>query len=418
MTARGIVIVGGGQGGFQLATSLRELGYAAPVTIVGEEPVAPYQRPPLSKAYLLGEMDRERLLLRPPAFYEQHAIRLVTGERVARIERAARRVVLASGAALAYEHLVLATGARNRLLPGVPADAANVLYLRTLAESDAIRDRLATAHDIAVVGAGFIGLELAAVASKLGKSVRVIDQMPRVMSRSVTPTTSEFFAAAHRAWGIELLLESDVAGVESAGGRVTHLRIADGRVIAADLVLVGIGIVPNVELAAEAGLSVDDGIVVDRCLLTADPAISAIGDCALFPSRFAGALVRLESVQNAVDQARCVAARLMGKAADYASVPWFWSDQRDLKLQMVGMTAGSDRIILRGDPATQRFSVYCFRSGALAGIESVNRPADHMFGRRLLASSATVTADQVADPAFDPKAFLATAGAAAGVAVG
>ncbi|GIK81520.1 MAG: FAD-dependent oxidoreductase [Pseudorhodoplanes sp.] len=414
MADRGVVIVGGGQGAFQLAASLRELGFAASVTIVGEEPVAPYQRPPLSKAYLLGEMDRERLLLRPLSFYDQHEIGLLSGESVTRIERTAQRVVLASGAALDYAHLVLATGARNRHLPGLPADATNVFHLRTLAESDAIREHLAAARDIAVVGAGFIGLELAAVASKLGKSVRVIDQMPRVMSRAVSQTTSEFFAGAHRAWGVALLLGDGVAGFDSAGGRVTQVRVASGAAVPADLLLVGIGVVPNVELAAEAGLPVDNGIVVDRHLLTADPAISAIGDCASFPSRFTGGMVRLESVQNAVDHARCVAARLTGKPAEYGSVPWFWSDQRDLKLQMVGMTAGSDRSVLRGDPATQRFSVYCFSKGTLAGIESVNRPADHMFGRRLLAANASVTPEQVADPAFDPKTFLAAAGVAAG----
>jgi len=411
MPARGIIIVGGGQGGFQVAASLRELGYAKPITLVCDEPIAPYQRPPLSKAFLLGETNRERLLLRPLAFYERQSIRLILGERVIGIERAPRRVLLSSGSRLEYEHLVLATGARNRILAVPGADLDGVLYLRTLAESELIRERLAAAKNVVIIGAGFIGLELAAVASKLGKSVHVIDQMPRVMSRAVSKEMSEFFARAHRAWGVNLVLGAAILDIRAAEGGAKEVRTKDGRSLPADLVLVGIGIVPNAELAVEAGLRVDNGIVVDARLQTADPALSAIGDCANYPSRFYGSPVRLESVQNAVDHARCVAARLTGNAADYSSVPWFWSDQRDLKLQMVGPSANCDCTIVRGDIKTQKFSVYCFRNDQLCGIESVNRPADHMFGRRLLAAGAGVTPGQVADPAFDPKAFLANIGA-------
>ncbi|MFN3657185.1 MAG: NAD(P)/FAD-dependent oxidoreductase [Pseudolabrys sp.] len=403
--ANGTVIVGAGQGGFQVAASLREAGYGEPITIVGDEPDLPYQRPPLSKAYLLGETTAERLLLRPQSFYEKHAITLVTGTRVTAIDRAASRVEPASGAPLTYDHLVLATGAHNRMLPVDGALLDGVMYLRTRAEADAIKQHFAAANDIVVVGAGFIGLELAAVASKLGKRVAVIEPLARVMSRAVSPITSQFCAEAQRQWGVELMLEARLQAIEGANGRVHGVVLGDGRRVPADLVLVGIGILPAVELAEAAGLPVANGITVDARLLTADPRISAIGDCASFPGK--GGMIRLESVQNAVDQGRCVAKRIAGQAADYAAVPWFWSDQRDLKLQMVGLTAGCDRTVLRGDTATRAFSVFCFSADRLVGIESVNRAADHMFGRRLLAAGQSITPEEAADPGFDLKARLA-----------
>lgn len=404
--AEGTVVIGGGQGGFQAAASLREQGYQEPVTIIGEEPVLPYQRPPLSKAYLLGEMTGERLLLRPESYYDKHRIDLLIGERVVSIDRAARRVHLASGSAMSYAHLVLAIGARNRLLPVEGAGFDGVFYLRTQAESDAIRARIDGAQTVVVVGAGFIGLEIAAVASKLGKTVHVVEALSRVMSRAVSHAASDFYAQAHAQWGVQLHLDARLTRIEGAGGRVTGIALADGRRLAADLVLVGIGIVPNVELAAEAGLPADNGIIVDRQLLTADPNISALGDCAAFPDPASGGLIRLESVQNAVDQARCIAKRIAGHAEDYAAVPWFWSDQRDLKLQMVGLTSGADHFAVRGDPASRAFSVFCFAGDRLLGIESVNRAADHMFGRRLLAAGESITPQEAVDPSFDLKGRL------------
>ena len=406
--AAGTLIIGAGQGGYQVAASLREAGYAEPVTIVGDEPALPYQRPPLSKAYLLGETTAERLMLRPQSYYEKHAIAVLTGDKAAAIDRAARRVTLASGRTLAYDHLVLATGAQNRKLPVPGAEADGVLYLRTLADADAIKARFHSAQKIVVAGAGFIGLELAAVASKFGKEVTVVEALARCMSRAVTPVVSQFFAEAHAAWGNRLMLEARIAGIETAGGRVTGVSTADGRTIPADLVLVGIGIVPETGLAAAAGLTLDNGIAVDGRLVTSDPAISAVGDCASFPDAASGRRIRLESVQNAVDQGRCVAARLTGKAADYAAIPWFWSDQRELKLQMVGLTAGCERTVVRGDLAARAFSVFCFTGDRLIGIESVNRAADHMFGRRLLGAGQSIAPEEAADPAFDFKARLAT----------
>ncbi len=406
MPSHGTIIVGAGQGGYQVAASLREAGYEEPVTIIGDEPVAPYQRPPLSKAYLLGEMTQDRLMLRPDSFYDTRGIDLLLGGRVTEIDRNASRIHFASGSSLSYDHLVLALGARNRLLPLEGADLDGVMYLRTLAESDAIHARFEAAKTIVVIGAGFIGLELAAVASKFGKEVHVVEALPRVMSRAVSPAISQFYADAHTAWGTAMHLNAHLQKIDGEGGRVTGVTLAGGRTIAADLVLVGIGIVPNVELAEAAGLKVDNGIVVDKHLATIDLAISAIGDCAAFPDPVTHRHIRLESVQNAVDQARCVATRITGNAKVYNAVPWFWSDQRDLKLQMVGLTNACDHTVIRGDVAARAFSVFCFRNGKLAGIESVNRAADHMFGRRLLAANESVTPEEAADLAFDLKARL------------
>ena len=408
MPGAGTVIVGGGQAGFQVAASLREAGYAEPVIIIGDEPQLPYQRPPLSKTYLIGETTAQRLEFRPQTYFEKHRIELRTRERVTAIDRGARRVTLSSGEILAYEHLVLATGAHNRKLPVSGAEHDGVLYLRTLAEADAMKERFAAAESIVVAGAGFIGLELAAVASKLGKQVTVIEPLARVMSRAVSPAISHFYAQAHAAWGTDLRVNTRLEKIEAANGRVHGVTTVEGETLPADLVLVGIGIVPASELAEAAGLSVANGICVDAQLRTSDPAISAIGDCASFPDAASGKTIRLESVQNAVDQARCVAKRIAGQPADYAAVPWFWSDQRDLKLQMVGLTAGSDRTVLRGNPDERAFSVFCFQGDKLAGIESVNRPGEHMFGRRLLGAGASITPDEAADPAFDLKARLAT----------
>jgi 3-phenylpropionate/trans-cinnamate dioxygenase ferredoxin reductase subunit len=405
----GTLIIGGGQGGYQVAASLREAGYAERVAIVGNESVLPYQRPPLSKAYLLGDTTAERLQLRPQSYYDKHDIDLIVGETATGIDRQARRVTLASGRALAYDHLVLATGARNRALPVPGAEADGVLYLRTLADADAIKERFHAAQSIVVAGAGFIGLELAAVASKFGKQVTVLEALPRCMSRAVSMPVSQFFADAHAAWGVQLLFEARLASIDAAGGRVTGATTVDGRKIPADLVLVGIGIVPETGLAQAAGLTLDNGIAVDGRLLTADPAISAIGDCASFPDAATGTRLRLESVQNAVDQGRYVAQRIVGVAAPvYGAVPWFWSDQRDLKLQMVGLTGGCDRTVLRGDPASRAFSVFCFKGDRLLGIESINRGADHMFGRRLIGAGQSLTPTEAADAAFDFKARLAT----------
>ena len=400
-----VVIVGTGQGGFQAALSLRELGFTGRVVLLGDERELPYQRPPLSKAYLTGKADPEGILLRPERFYAEHQLDLRVGERAAAIDRGARQVVLTSGERLPYDHLVLATGARNRAL-AMPGDGLDGMFqLRSLAEAEALRRRLDRVQRVAVVGAGFIGLEFAAVAAQRGLAVTVIEAASRVMARAVSEPVSEFFRVAHERLDVGFVLGAAVVEIIAAGGRVTGVATAEGQHVPADLVLVGIGVLPNTGLAAEAGLTIANGILVDEHLLTRDPAISAIGDCAAFPCHHAAdcGAVRLESVQNAVDQARCVAARLLGRPAPYTSLPWFWSEQGPLKLQIAGLATPHEQTVLRGDPEQGGFSVFCFRGPRLAGVESVNRPLDHMLARKLLASGAGLTPEQAADPCFDLK---------------
>jgi 3-phenylpropionate/trans-cinnamate dioxygenase ferredoxin reductase component len=405
MALGAVVIVGAGHGGFQLAASLRQHGFDGPVTLIGDEPVLPYQRPPLSKDYLEGKTGLDLLVMRPEAFYRDHRIDFLPGARVDAIERAERHVRLASGQRLAYDHLVLATGARNRVppLPGVELDG--VCYLRTLAETEALREHLAAASEIVVIGAGFIGLEFAAVAAAKGKRVHIIELVDRVMARVVSVPTSQFFATAHRATGVEFTFGAGAADIAGNAGHVTHVELNNGARLPADLVLVSVGVVPNTELAAAAGLEVANGIVVNEQLLTEDPAVSAAGDCAAFPCvHFDGRPVRLEAVQNATDHARCVADRIVGKAHRYEALPWFWSEQGPLRLQIAGLTNGHDRHVLRGDAESGQFSVFCYRGDELLGVESVNKPADHAAARRLLGAGRQVTPEQAADQSYDLRA--------------
>jgi 3-phenylpropionate/trans-cinnamate dioxygenase ferredoxin reductase subunit len=311
---------------------------------------------------------------------------------------------LASGIEFSWDHLVFATGAGCRPLAVPGAELDGVLALRTLADADELQQRLNEAREVVIVGAGFIGLEFAAVALARGTIVHIVEVTHRPMGRVVSEPVSRFFAEAHIGWGAEVALGTGVVRILGAGGRVTGIETTDGRRILADLVLICIGVIPNAELARIAGLGVDDGIVVDEYLVTSDPAISAIGDCANFPTPFAPVRVRLESVQNAVDQGRCVADRLAGRPAPYQKVPWFWSDQGDLKLQIAGITIGHDTSVLRGTPADRNFSVFCFRGGRLIGVESVNRTADHVIARRLLAGDPELSPEQAADESFDLRA--------------
>lgn len=400
-----VVIVGAGHAGFQLAMSLRQDGFAERILLVNDEPHLPYQRPPLSKAYLKGTGGPETLSFRPEKFFHDQKIELIA-DRGTAIDRAERKLELASGSSLDYGHLVLATGARNRLLDLPNANLEGVRYLRTLDESQVLRDRMPDHRHVVVIGAGFIGLEFAATARAKGLEVDVVELGVRVMARAVTAEISEYFQLRHTAAGIRIHLGVQVTGIESDGSKITGVSLSDGRHIPADLILVGIGVLPNVEIAAEAGLPVASGIVVDDRLLTSDPDISAIGDCALFASKRFGGSMRLESVQNATDQARCVAARLTGKDEVYDGLPWFWSDQGPDKLQMVGLTAGYDRVVVRGDRAQGQFSAFCYKDNRLLGIESVNRAGDHMFGRRLLAKNGSIIPEQAADPDFDLKSVL------------
>jgi 3-phenylpropionate/trans-cinnamate dioxygenase ferredoxin reductase subunit len=401
-----VVIVGAGQAGLQAAISLRDEGFAGTICLIGDEASLPYQRPPLSKAFLTGEASEANLVLRPKTLLDQADIIVMPGLRVEAIDRSGSRVKAGAGL-IPYDHLILATGSRNRRLEVAGAEADGVVSLRGIDDALALKGRLAAAQDIVVIGAGFIGLEFAAVAAKLGRRVHVVELAPRAMARAVSEPVSTHCLARHAAWGTRFSLGAGVAAIEEEAGRATGVRLADGTRIAADLVLVGIGAVANDDIAAKAGLATGNGVVVDAHLRTADPAISAIGDCALHPNAFAGGPVRLESVQNAIDQARSVAARLAGRPKPYHAVPWFWSDQGDMKIQMTGLTAGRDHAVLRGDVTSGRFSVFCFRDGLFIGVESVNRPADHMLARRLLGAGRAWTLGDVEAFDFDLKAMTA-----------
>lgn len=400
-----VVIAGAGHAGFQLAMSLRQDGFAERILLVNDEGHLPYQRPPLSKAYLKGTGGPETLMFRPEKFYHDQNIDLIT-DRAASIDRVARKLRLHSGASLDYGHLVLATGARNRLLDIPNASLEAVRYLRTLDESEALRHLLKPGLRVVVIGAGFIGLEFAATARAKDLEVDVVELAARVMARAVTAEISDYFQSRHTTTGMRIHLGVQVTSIEADGARLTGVSLSDGRHIPADLVVVGVGVLPNVELAAEADLPVASGIIVDEHLLTSDPNISAIGDCALYKSERFGGSLRLESVQNATDHARCVAARLTGHPKAYDGLPWFWSDQGPDKLQMAGLTTGYDRVVVRGDREQGQFSAFCYRDGHLVGIESVNRAGDHMFGRRLLGAGGSITPEQAADLSFDLKSAL------------
>jgi len=390
--AHGIVIAGTGQGGFQLAVSLREAGYADPITLVGDEPGLPYQRPPLSKAFLQGKVDETGLLLRPPAFYERLKARILDGTRVLGIDREARTVSLSNGETLPYEHLVLATGAAARTLDVPGAQLDGVCVLRGLGDARHLKDRLKQATAVAVVGAGFIGLELAAVARGMGLAMHVVETARRPLARALSEPMALHLQRFHEAQGTRFHLSAQLDAIEGEAGQATGVWLRDGTRVAADLVVIAAGVRPNDTLARQAGLAVGNGIEVDDLLLTSDPFISALGDCASFPFAWGGgARVRIESVQNAVDQARCIAARLCGQPLPYAKVPWFWSDQGDCRLQMAGLADPDDRSEIEGDPSTGRFSVHRFRGNELSAVESLNDPGAHMRARKALIP-ATATA--------------------------
>jgi 3-phenylpropionate/trans-cinnamate dioxygenase ferredoxin reductase subunit len=376
-----VLVVGAGQSGFQAVASLRDRGFAGRVVLVGDEPGVPYQRPPLSKAYLAGTAGLEQLHLRGEDFFAEKDIELVAG-RAAKIDRAAAKVHLEDGRALDYDYLVLATGARNRTLPVPGADLPGVLTLRTRDDADRLRESLAGAENVVVAGGGFIGLEFA---SHAGRPVTIVEAQDRLLNRVATPEISAYFAGLHRNAGHTVLLGQGVAAMHG-DSRVREVELADGTRLPADLVVVAVGVVPETSLAEAAGLPVRNGVVVDAHLRTADERIFAIGDCANFPCVQAGAETRLESVQNAVDQARCVAAAITGTAEPYASLPWFWTDQAGAKLQIAGILSGADRTVVAGDPAVGKFSVLSFRDDVLIAVESVNKPADHIAARRLFTA--------------------------------
>ena len=397
-----MIVAGAGHAGGQAAASLRQEGYDGDIVIVGDEPHIPYQRPPLSKQYLAGEHGLERVYLRPEKFYADRNVTIESGVRIESIDRAAQTVATSDGEVLSYTKLLLATGSRPRRLQLEGGDLAGIHYLRTIADVDAIKEEMAPGRKVVVVGGGYIGLEVAAVCIGAGLKVRVIEMEDRILQRVTTPSMSEFYHDLHSTRGVRLHTRAMVTGF-AGNGRVKQVLCGEAA-FDADLVIVGIGIVPNVELAAEAGLACDNGIVVDDRCRTADPNIYAAGDCTNHPNRLLNRRLRLESVPNAMEQARVAAANLCGGDKVYASVPWFWSDQYDLKLQMVGFAADGDSEVLRGEVAAKRFAVFHLKDGAIAAVDAVNSPKEFMICRRLIGRE--VDAQALADPETDLKSLL------------
>ena len=407
----GVLVVGANQAGVQLAVSLRHFGYQEPITLLGAEPHLPYQRPPLSKAFLSGATELASLAFRTQAFYDQQGITVVCGERVDEVALSgpagSGRARTVTGRTLEFDRLALTVGARPRRLAVPGSELAGVCYLRRADDAARLRSELETATTVVVIGGGFIGLEAAAVARSMGRAVTVVEAADRLIARSVAPLVSEFYREAHERRGSAVHLGAAVTALEGDGGRVRGVRLADGTRLAADLVLVGVGIVPRTELAEQLGLHCDGGIVVDEFARTSAPSVVAAGDCTASPNPLTGAgRVRLESVQNAVSQAKVAAATLVGREEPYTDVPWFWSDQFDLKLQIAGLSAGYDDVVVRGDRAEDRFAVLYYRDRQLIAIDAVNSTADYLTVRKALAQKATIPADRAADPATPLKTLL------------
>ncbi|SEG89550.1 3-phenylpropionate/trans-cinnamate dioxygenase ferredoxin reductase subunit [Actinacidiphila yanglinensis] len=415
MGSNGTLIVGASQAGLQLAVSLRQFGDTAPITLVGAEPQPPYQRPPLSKEFLTGSADLGTLALRNAAFYRDSGIDLVCGERITSVRLADEGppgqgcAVTARGRHLAFDRLALTVGARPRRLrlPGSALDG--VCTLRDHADAADLRRRLETAAHVVVVGGGFIGLEAAAAARALGlASVTVVEAADRLMARAVAPVVSDFYRRAHERRGATVRLGAAVAAFEGdRAGRVTGVRLADGTLLPADLVLVGAGVQPRTELAEQLGLACDGGVLVDERARTSRPGVVAAGDCTVQPDPMTGrGRVRLESVQNAVAQAQAAAATLLGRERPRPQVPWFWSFQGDLKLQTAGLSGGHDGYVVRGEPADERFCVLYYRGGRLLAADAVNRPADYMAVRKALTNGATMDPALARDPAIPLKSLI------------
>jgi 3-phenylpropionate/trans-cinnamate dioxygenase ferredoxin reductase component len=402
-----VVIVGAGHAGGTVAALLRQYGFAGRITMIGDEPIAPYQRPPLSKAWLKGEADADALMLKPESFYAEHNIDLRLNTSVRAIDRTARCVRLSNGDTVDYDVLVLATGARARRLniPGV--DLANVLELRSAADAERLKAALGPGRRLAVVGGGYIGLEAAASGRALGAEVVVVEREPRLLARVACEVLSSFFQAYHEARGVGFELGADIMALEGRGGAITGVRLASGRVIACDAALIGVGALPNDELAREAGLECANGVVVDLEARTSDPSIFAIGDVTLRPMPHYDRAHRLESVANALEQAKQAACAIAGRPAPTPEVTWNWSDQYDLKLQIAGVPFDADEILVRGDPAASKFAVFHLQQGVVRAVEAVNAPPEFMMGKQLIASRRPVARDRLADTTVSMKEVAA-----------
>ncbi|HLG89161.1 MAG TPA: FAD-dependent oxidoreductase [Alphaproteobacteria bacterium] len=399
-----VLIIGAGHGGAQAAAALRQAKFGGSIALLGDEPDLPYERPPLSKEYLSGEKSLDRLLIHPAAFWTERNIAMLTGRRVTAVNPHAHQVICEDGFMIGYAHLIWATGGAARRLVCPGHDLTGVHTIRTRSDADRMRAELDSISHVVVIGGGYIGLEAAAVLAKAEKNVTVVEALNRVLARVAGESLSRFFEAEHRAHGVEIYLGVAVDRIEERNGRVSGVRLTNGRMLACDMVIIGIGIVPAVEPLLAAGARGGNGVAVDAQCRTSLADIFAIGDCALHVNRYAdGAAIRLESVQNANDQATVVAKVLTGTAATYDAVPWFWSNQYDLKLQTVGLSVGHDAAVLRGNPANRSFSVAYLKRGKVIAFDCVNAMRDYVQGKRLVMDAIAVEPALLANPAIPLK---------------
>jgi 3-phenylpropionate/trans-cinnamate dioxygenase ferredoxin reductase subunit len=404
-----VVIVGAGQAGGEAAVRLRQAGFVGAITLIGEEPEPPYQRPPLSKKYLSGEMPLDRVHLKPIEAYEAMKIEVMLGRKAGWIDRANQKLRLDGAQELGYDWLILATGSKARRLPVAGADLPGVFTLRTIADVDAIRPHMTAGARLCVIGAGYIGLEVAAIARAMGVAVTVVEAAARPLARVAGETLAGFFLDEHTRQGVRFLLGAQAAVIKGSGA-VRAVGLSDGAEIACDLVIAGIGILPDIGLAETAGLRVEDGIVTDATTRTADPAIFAIGDCARRPIPFyGGRMVRLESVHNALEGAKLAASAITGTVPPALEAPWFWSDQYDLKLQIAGLFAGHDTVILRGDPKDRRFAVFYLKGDQLLAVDAVNSPAEYLGAKLLIQKHARLEPAALSDISTPFKEIVARA---------
>ncbi|MGB0496935.1 MAG: NAD(P)/FAD-dependent oxidoreductase [Rubricella sp.] len=402
--AMSVIVVGAGQAGAALVAKLRALGHEGPITLIGDEPVLPYQRPPLSKKYLLGEMELERLFLRPESFYTEQGIELVTGHRVTAIDPEARSIALDDGRSLHWDRLALTTGARPRRLPDAIGGGLDGAYLmRNLADADAIAPEFVPGRRVVIVGGGYIGLEAAAVAASKGLIVTLLEAAPRILARVASEATADWFRALHESQGVDIREAVHLDRLEGEG-HVTGARLGDGTVIPADFVLVGIGVEPDTALAAKAGLAIDNGIAVDERCHTSAAGIFAAGDCASMP--WAEGRLRLESVPNAIEQAEVAAAAMLGEEIRYTPNPWFWSDQFDVKLQIAGLGTGHDRTVTRPGAREGSLSIWYYAGRRLIAVDAMNDPRAYMAGKRMIESGISPEPEAIADPKTDLKVLM------------
>lgn len=409
--AKKIVIIGGGQAAAQACASLRQWGFEGDIALISEEAALPYQRPPLSKAYMKGDFEKDRLFFKGEDWYAENNVALHLNTRAAGIDRSAQTVALQSGEDLAYDALIIATGSRPRALPMENADAPNVFDLRGIEDVDQIKPHMKPGNKLVIIGAGYIGLEAAAVARQTGLDVTVIEMADRVLARVTSPVISEFYETQHRAEGVTIKCGARLAALKAENGAVVAAELEDGTAIPADVVLVGIGILPNVELAEEAGIACSNGILVDEDARTNDPRVFAAGDCAARPLVHYGRRGRLESVHNAIEQGKLVAAAILGRDRPKEDCPWFWSDQYDLKLQIAGLNQGYDDVVVRGDPAERKFAAFYLKSGKLIAVDAVNSAPEFIVAKKLIIAGASIAPEILSNTSTSMKEVAAMAAA-------